>query len=556
MLYLKPKLNYYSMKDLKELVRIVRKYDIKKFETLFNLAPEHREDNRYTDICHAILNGEITNDAEASQYLYGEPPGEAFRFFKHSLRNKLLGTLGFIDYNKIDHSEYSKAEFKCSQIRNQIFTLVNLYGRTTAIKQCEKLMAIAEKYQLSEYMAYALLILCRYAAFTGPKNRFLKYQKLYMKWNAQDMAERKARMYLAEIRIEFVGSSASKPEMAKIAFKYASEIEEDLEIYPDSYILKYNWFYLIGHAYEINFEYKKCIAVWQNFEEYLNAHPLFYNETTLGQIVVQQMVNYLFIKEYVNGKRCAERCLHYFKKGSTNSLIFLENYFLVCIQSGDYIGAVEILKMATNDVTIEEMPKANREKWILYLGYIHYINLVFEGEFSLMQTNISLSKFLNEFDVLNHDKEGYNVAIVIIETCIMIHILDHTAEGISKLVEKLITLKTYQKRYLIKDKDYRVQAFIKFLLLCDEHNYDHDIISHKSKDLFRKLQAAPLINTNTYEGLETVPLDIMWNFVMKDIKKGLLKGLRDKEIREKEIGIRDKEQGVRIAKRKSGKIAA
>jgi hypothetical protein len=59
------------MKDLKSALEIVRNSKIKKFESLYDLDPKRRKDNRFVNMSHAILNGEVDDDESASQFEYG-----------------------------------------------------------------------------------------------------------------------------------------------------------------------------------------------------------------------------------------------------------------------------------------------------------------------------------------------------------------------------------------------------------------------------------------------------------------------------------------------------
>ena len=153
----------------------------------------------------------------------------------------------------------------------------------------------------------------------------------------------------------------------------------------------------------------------------------------------------------------------------------------------------------------------------MYHAWLNYIKRVSRFQLIEIEGDFHLYSFLNKFDYLNKDKEGFNVSLLIVDTCIRIHIGDKVI-----LMEKMASLKTYKKRYLKKDNDYRVQAFIKLLLLCEELDYQYPQIINKSQILFSKLQLAPLINTNTFEGLEVVPFDKVWPLVLNDIERNKL----------------------------------
>jgi len=504
------------MKELKELVRILSKTWVKRIEILQNLKQGRGKTSRFLDVARKIRIGDIYDDKTASEYLYDKPPGDAYYFFKHRLRKLLLNSLFHIDFRKTGYSDYAKAEFDCSMLRHQVYTLAAFDARNTAINIAEDMMKIAEKYELAEFMAYGASLLSRYFAMTGPKSLFVKYDTLYKEWSVREQMENNARISLNRLNIEFVGSVVQRPEMAELAFAYAKEIEKDMAIY-SSWKLQYHWYRLMGTGYYIKNEYEKSILIWKQLEEYLLANPLFCSNARLGIATTEQMMNYLETRDYNKGLICAERCLGYFKPGDTNWFIFLEYFFLLCIQNQKYNHAISVYNMTVKNINLPAMPKRNREKWILNHAWLHFVNLVLDIPLSKIEGDFNLYSFLNKFDFLNKDKEGFNASMLIVDICIRIHEGDKL-----KLMEKMESLKTYKKRYLKKDVDYRVQAFIQLLLICEELDYQHPKIKNKSKILFSKLQLAPLINTNNFEGLEVVPFDIVWPMVLQDIKRNKL----------------------------------
>ena len=125
--------------------------------------------------------------------------------------------------------------------------------------------------------------------------------------------------------------------------------------------MQYHWHWLMGYGFYIMGEHEKSILIWKQLEEYLVKRPLFNSKTRLGIALTQQMVNYLETRDYSSGAACAARCFGYFKAGFTNRLIFMEYYFLLCIQNQQYQNAIIAYNMTLKDKSLQDMPKYNRE---------------------------------------------------------------------------------------------------------------------------------------------------------------------------------------------------
>jgi hypothetical protein len=500
------------MKDLKELTEIVIKHREKKIEVLQSLDATSKKSNKFIDVCQAIIKGDLLDDVRASTYLNYKLGSEAYRFFKYRLRKLLLNSLFFIEFKGNEHSEYARAEYGCSVMRHQIYVLGAFGARETAIKLCKTLMTKAERYSLAEYMTYSLLLLSRYAAITGPKVLFVEYNLMLDKWSRIENAEKEARVFLNKINIEFVASSAPKPEFASLVFQFAKKVKKYITSYPTSFILKYHWYWLQGYGFEINGEYNNSLKIWQELEHFIRSQPLFVSNTRLGLAAQQQMVNFLNLKDYTNGKICALRCSIYFRKGSNNWLIFLESHFLLCMRSGDISSSIDIFNMVVKDIRLTNMPDLSREKWILYLAYLHYIKLVSRFPLQNLISNFNIRKFLNEFQIINKDKRGYNLEILVIHICILIH-----ERKQFELINIMESVKVYRNRYLKKDEDYRIQIFLQLLLKCEELNYDYEVIQSKTTILFDKLVSASTITKISYESLEIIPFEVLWDLVKSDI---------------------------------------
>jgi len=432
-----------------------------------------------------------------------------FRSFKSRFEEKLLNMLFFIEISKTRLSAVNKAEYECSKLQHQARMLGLLYGRRPAIKLAKKIFNIALKYQLSEFMVYSIGLLLKHASETGDKFAFQKYKRMQSYWLAQLTAEENAKTSMEGLNILFGKSIGQKPELTEVALKYMHGIKRDIRT-NDGYVLQYNKRKIEAIAYQIGQNYQKSLLIWSGLENYLNKNPDFASDTKYAEIAVQQMDCYMHLQEYDKGKKCAETCQKYFWPGSSNRLIFMEFYFLLTIQSGEYEMANRILEEAIHDKYLQNMSVMHQKKWRLFKAYLIYVLEPKDQDHSF-----DTDEFLNEFLVFKMDKRGYNVALLILNWCMLLRNGDFT-----KLITITNALKEYRLRNLKGKPDQRVNLFVSMMQTAYRLDYDPNKLRESTNTFLRKIRDKRIVYSANMEGLEVIPFDVLWGMVINDMKVG------------------------------------
>jgi hypothetical protein len=264
--------------------------------------------------------------------------------------------------------------------------------------------------------------------------------------------------------------------------------------------------------------YLKSIESWQGLETYLQLHPLFASSMQYGKLSLQQMGNYMHLRQFENAERCAAKCNHYFKKSSNNWHIYMIFYFLLDMQREKYENASKIFDIATADARFRDIPYSNQEKWQIFEAYIYFVEGAAYKQSNKVQKKLDrrkfrFSSFLNDLHVYNKDMAGFNVAILIIEICILIQ----SGED-QNIVLRMDALKRYKSRNLGKttDRNYRVKVFMELLFEFEKARYQVKALKNKARLLLKKLEARPIEYSDNIEGIEVINFEKLWEMVIEN----------------------------------------
>jgi len=505
------------MTDLQIIAEIVTKYRTKDINILEPGTKHKSNGKKYNEAFLGLplgISPDYKKDGKRAEkptddYLGYKRGSDAFRQFVSRFTERLLNMLFHLDISNSHLSIARKAEFQCSRMQHQVRALSMLYGRRPAVKIAHKSLNLALKYGLSEFVMYNAAYLRTVASESGDKLLFEECSALYRHWMARLAAEEKAKTLLETIIVEYGKSAAQKTELAKVALGYAKEIEKDILTY-DSYILQYHKRKLEALGHEIGHHFQKSVDVWNEFKEYLDGHPNFASNIRYGEIALQQLENYLHLRLYNEGNKCAEACEKYFVQGTRDFFVSKEYHYLLAMQSGEYTKGAQILENVLKQRRIEDMSTAMREKWTLFQAYSVYVS----GSRKQIEA-FNLAKFTNELDLLSKDKRGYNIAILILLWCMLLRKGDF--DGLYALSPKL---KEYRLRNLRNKQDMRTNLFLGLMQFAERWFYNASIMEKKGNWRLQNLLNASYRYTGNMEGIEIILFEKLWLSAIEDIKKG------------------------------------
>jgi hypothetical protein len=191
----------------------------------------------------------------------------------------------------------------------------------------------------------------------------------------------------------------------------------------------------------------------------------------------------------------------------------MECYYLSAMQNGKYLQAKEILEDTINDANLKNMTETDREKWLIFEAYF----MCATGAQDINYKNdheLRIGKLMNEIPVFSRDLRGLNVAVLLLQSCLLIR-----AGNFTKQTSISEALKLYRLRHLVGKPDYRAYLFVKMLQAAERLGYDYEAVKRATNTNFEKLKAAPIKYSANMEGLEVVPLDDLWQSALGDMKR-------------------------------------
>src|SRR6185437_12118493 len=168
-----------------------------------------------------------------------------------------------------------------------------------------------------------------------------------------------------------------------------------------------------------------------------------------------------------------------------------------------------IILNAEKEPGYEELDTVHQEKWRLYKTYNEFATGTWHGKKPFRP-----ERFFRDFSKITDDKSGHNAAIYIIAWCLQI-----SCGNPVELTGKGEAFKKYRDRYLKQEYHQRVNIFMNLMQIADRLDYDYEKVCQKTAEVFETLKATPTPEyTGNLEGLEIIPLEKLWEMVLKAMK--------------------------------------
>lgn len=504
------------MKSLIEISKIVTKKRISKVD-IFNKSLLNKKDSKFNEFYEGLVMEKFKTDEEAARVLYNTTPqDDRYRQLKSRFSKRLLTTLFFLDSNDAAFSDYHSAYYTCNKQWSLVRILLSSGARNAAMKIISKTITVAEQYRFSDIILNCARILMSNASLKGNDKEYNIYASLTKKSLRDLEYEISAEEMYQRLTIHFAISSGVNLESAAEADKYLEKVKNLCEK-SDSYILHFTMHQIKILSFQLKGDYKNTLKACVDAEEYLNANKPFNQKIRHAALALIKISCYLQLREYVNGKKNAEKCLDLFEAGSNNWFVFLEYYFLLSMRTENFMGAAGIFLKVINHVRFPFTNEDRQEKWKIFEAYLNYIfeteNLNKDLLTDANRRKFRLLKFLNEVPHFTKDKKGYNVAILIIQILYLLEKGDYIG-----IIDRSEALQVYCNRYLRKDDAFRSSCFLKMLLLIEKEDFKYERIKQAASKYQHKLAEGEPGGNNHVHEWEIIPYETLWEKVLNRLK--------------------------------------
>jgi len=498
------------MELLKELVSLLPPEKISQIELV---GRDMEQNSKLNKLYFGLLNGNIDTDEEAARELYDQDEeSEALTKLKERLKDRLLNTLFFVDINKPKYSSYSNSLITSFQSYAQIKILLTRSARTSAISLAENLMEYTKKYELTE-ITYLITsdLKNHYGILDLNRNKFNHFNELHQQAEKTLFAESLASGTLGSINL------MKEKELMESKSPGAKKILSDLSkldiLYQDIRSYRYLLFYCAAKTrkFEIEKNYTAIIDLAEECLEHINDKPFDSSIAmyTFNRRIFNSYFNLGKIDEAISIAKNSEN----YTSPHTNNWYIVRYYLcLFLIHFKDYEAAANLEASTFSEKKFKIANPLLKEYWSTISAYLHF--LAAANKTTITVTTFRLQKFLNDIPLYQKDKQGRNVAILLVQLLFLLVRNDY-----GKYIDRMDALNQYRQRYLKENNTYRANCIIRMMVKVGKCGFHPKRVkSYTQKNLW-KLKSRPPEISNSAADVEIIPYEHMWEMVMEILEK-------------------------------------
>jgi tetratricopeptide (TPR) repeat protein len=499
------------MEELRELVEIGMSGRIGRIEIFESESNEISLSHR---LYYGLKRKEIKTDEEARVALYGSSrEGFKFNMLKKRLKERLYNTILFVQPRQNIPGGYLENAYFCYKhfVIAKMLTIISV--RKLGIRLLRKTLKRALEYEVYEVAMLCSLNLRRDSLAYGDLSKFNDLNNTFIRANNSLIMEAQAERLYHSLLIQFVRSGAVKPWQIQQALISITEIEA-IKKECDSYIVNHSHFMVKVIYHELSGDYGNALTLCEKFEAYLLEKKTQYTYIRHANILLQKLDCCLYLNNFNKGQECAEKALSFYRQGEGNWYACQEAFFLLSLRTGNLDHAADIYISVVSKEKFKDLVKWRKERWELFNGYLWTLLEVakrfdLQQKIELSARQFRLSRALNEMQTHVTDKEGYNIAILILEVIGLL-----TQGKYTEIIERGERLNNYVYKNLHGDPAHiRSQVFIKMLLSLIKADFDPSRIQRRIERYLEVLRKTPLRYNATQVYIEVLPFEHLWEIV-------------------------------------------
>jgi hypothetical protein len=469
---------------------------------------EAGEESKYLRLIAGIQENRWKNDAEAEQELYGKELNiKTFEMLKTRAKEHLVNMIFQLDTQKKFKSSYDRAYYKCCKNLMAGVILLLQNKQKIGLNHLNLANRVAEKHHLTDLQVVSLRQLRYYASFSLSVKKFKDINlKLKHLLNIQ-LAELKCEEFDQELIIDTASSITQSTQFSEKAGNYYKNVKEIFTKHP-THSIRLSMVRIGLRYYDSIKKYQNVISLANGYIEYLNHNPHLLQRVRLGEMNLHKLNASLQLRDYKQGTKIAEECGSLFNPGSLNWLVYLETYFMLCLQTGEYSKALSIYKDVITHPAFNTYPSGRKEQWRLYEAYLNYAHT---GSITNAK-KFNVFKFVNEVPLYSKDKAGYNISILVAQIILLLKVADY-----DKIISRNESLKLYISRHVKRENSPRTYYFLKMLLVMIKYDFNPDKTKKIAQKFFDRMQEKGV--NSEIEEMEIIPYDILWSQVLNMLEK-------------------------------------
>lgn len=494
---------------LRDLVQIITRNKVKKIEVLGNPG---QEASRTEQLYDGIAKGKFNSDEEAAQKLLNTDAKDSnYRKIRHRLMRQLVNTAFFIDLQQSLFTERNTAYVNCYR---DFAAAQILLGRGASKAGAYILHQVLEqtiKFEFTELTAEVARVLRRqYARALGDRPQHQYFTQLHQQYEEKRRWEITAWDYHEQLIDHYITKRSPNEDVHRLANTYFKEL---FDIAP-----KIDTFQFYYYTYQIGiikfFSVNDCInaLLLSNAAlDILQSRKNAANRPALFSTAMQKLVCLTQLRIFDEGRKTAEYCLEMTDEGSFNWFKVMEHYFYHQLYAHRYPEALALFTQAIQHPRFQFLSNNVQDEWQLFGGYLHLLAALGQlpaAEVEKTAGPIKIGQFTGEYKVLDKDKEGMNIPLI------MLPVLFNLAAGNDLEYGRTVeALEKYRIRYLNNNLNRRSASFMKMLFALSERPFRQAAADRKIAKEQAVLEAEkPQVAGQTF-AVEIIPYEDLWNLL-------------------------------------------
>lgn len=494
------------MEELKKLVQIIQRSGKKESNLLdFTNKSPYTEWQLYS----GVADGLITGNQDAHKIIYkGKKTANGVTMLKHRLKKKLLNQLFFLDEDITSTNKTQVKEQECFAKVYQARILINNGANDFALRILRQALATAHQFEFLDVNYLCLRSLLHIYANQGNTLEFKKTnQELIVVSHSLKGSQQSERMFL-EAKVELSHSISSRKRYLLLIEDVLKKMEV-LWREHETFDTFYDYYRLFIWSQELKGDFNRIVEITNISQELLETNKINAERFDHRFNKFIQVYAYLRAKKLEQGISLAATYLPSFNPSSNNWFAFMENYILLVLHARKYKVAHVLMDQVFSNPSIKKTNKMAQERWYLFEAYLHFVSPQPEISFKWRE-------FLENVPSYSKDKEGYNVAILILQVMYSVGTND-----IEALDYRMEALKKYAHKHLKDSFSDRSRTFFKLLAILVKNEFSFGPVQKKGQTYYQKLlRLSP--PGDAYAEIEIIPYEHLWELILQRLQEKAL----------------------------------
>jgi hypothetical protein len=488
------------MQEIEQLLNVLQAISTR------NVQNNHLRKNKSleTVFVDGIRLGTFRSDMEAASKLYGSDQSDVrYKMLKHRVKKKLYNTLITVDITS------EKLPLRREIEGERLLLLAKLMLKQTefsiAFGLCKKVKSIAQEYELNEMILAAVEIELACLTNQGGLKSFKNCREEFLQYSKIVALEKEAVSLFQQSMVHLKST-------VKIRKAYLEELPVLITrlrtIWDET--KTFNCFYYFYRTsmlfYELIGDFNEIIRITEEAEVLVKNKQINTQRFEINLNAYMLIYAHLRTKEYTNGLKYANDFYSLFDTNTKNWFAYMENYFLLAVHAKKYELASVLLHRVRTNASFSIITKDAKERWQLYTAYLYFI----EPSYPILES-FNYHKFITSITEYSKDKQGFNVAILILQFLYFLKKGD--TEG---LLYRIESLKKYILTHLKDSFSLRSKLFLKLLMLTVTEDYDVTACRLKGAKHYQKLIETPTPG-DAYAEIEIVPYEHLWELILDEM---------------------------------------